>query len=229
MRVRPVFCAFADLKQSSLMWKIWAANSLDIILDFVLTFVSVLFNYSGLFLPKCIINAIDTDSPAAHMRAYLFAALMFGAHVLKAEANVQHLWFGRRAAVRIRSQLMSAIYDKALKRSDFSGVVKMDAKDAKVDGEEGNKIKVRNRDKKAEKKEKDRKEKADDPKAVGKIVNLMALVTRIDCSAGPPLLASWCSSPDRFLTARSAQFASRKASSPRATNAWACSTSLSAL
>ncbi|KAH8112485.1 hypothetical protein DFH11DRAFT_1545837 [Phellopilus nigrolimitatus] len=153
MRVRPVFRKFADLKQSSLMWKVWAANSLDII---------------------CIINAVDTGSPAAHMRAYLFAALMFGAHVLKAEANVQHLWFGRRAAVRIRSQLMSAIYDKALKRRDFSGIVNTYAKDVKVDGEEGNKIKGRNRDKKAEKKEKERKEKADDPKAGADISMLVS-------------------------------------------------------
>ncbi|KAH8109668.1 hypothetical protein DFH11DRAFT_1843160 [Phellopilus nigrolimitatus] len=177
MQARPVFRKFADLKQSSLMWKIWAANSLDIILDFVLTFVSVLFNYSGPYFLKRIIDAIDTGSPAAHTRAYLFAALMFGAQVLKAEADVQHLWFGRRAAVRIRSQLMSAIYDKALKRRDFSGVVNTDAKDAKLDADEGNKTKGGKRDKKAEKKEKERKEKADDPKAgadVGKIVNLMA-------------------------------------------------------
>ncbi|KAH8103640.1 hypothetical protein DFH11DRAFT_1734778 [Phellopilus nigrolimitatus] len=146
---------------SSLMWKIWAANSLDII-------------YSGSFFLKRIIDAIDTCSPAAHARVYLFAALIFGAQVLKSKADVQHLWFGRLTAVRIRSQLMRGIYDKALKCKDFSGVVNADAKDAKVDGEEGNKIKG---GKKAEKKEKERKEKADDPKAgadVCKIVNLMA-------------------------------------------------------
>jgi hypothetical protein len=37
-----------------------------------------------------------------------------------------HLWFGRRASIRLRQALMAAIYDKALKRKDFSGVVKKD-------------------------------------------------------------------------------------------------------
>lgn len=41
---------------------------------------------------------------------------------------MQHLWFGRRAAVRVRSELMVAIYDKALKRKDFSGIVDKDIK-----------------------------------------------------------------------------------------------------
>jgi hypothetical protein len=36
------------------------------------------------------------------------------------------LWlgYGQRAATRIRSELMAAIYDKALKRKDFSGITK---------------------------------------------------------------------------------------------------------
>lgn len=41
----------------------------------------------------------------------------------QAQADVQHLWFGRRASTRIRSELMAAIYDKALKRKDYSGIV----------------------------------------------------------------------------------------------------------
>lgn len=96
---------------------------------------------------------------------------MFCTQALKAEADVQHLWFGRRAATRIRAELMSAIYDKALKRKDFSGIVNKDQKKEKekdVPSGDGKK------DKKAEKA---KKEKADDPKAgadVGKIVNLMA-------------------------------------------------------
>ena len=82
--------------------------------------------------------------------------------MLKAESDVQHLWLGRRASVRIKSELMSAIYDKALKRKDLSGIV---SKDKKSDKKPGGKM------------SKADKEKADDPKAgadVGKIVNLMA-------------------------------------------------------
>jgi hypothetical protein len=49
----------------------------------------------------------------------------------QSEADVQHLWFGRRAATRMRSELMASIYDKALKRKDYSGIIdKEKAKEA---------------------------------------------------------------------------------------------------
>lgn len=52
---------------------------------------------------------------------YLIYSLL--TYALKAQADLQHLWFGRRAATRIRSELMAAIYDKALKRKDYSGII----------------------------------------------------------------------------------------------------------
>ena len=56
---------------------------------------------------------------------------------IQAEADVQHLRCGRRAAACMRSELMIAIYDKALKRKDFSGIVDKDAKkEAKESGSE---------------------------------------------------------------------------------------------
>ena len=67
----------------------------------------------------------------------------------------------------MRSQLMAAIYDKALKRKDFSGIVNKD--NSKEDSTSD-----RKRDSKSTA---DAKAKADDPKAgadIGKIVNLMA-------------------------------------------------------
>lgn len=85
----------------------------------------------------------------------------------QAQADVQHLWFGRRAATRIRSQLMAAIYDKALKRKDFSGIVNKDNSKEALDSN----------GKKGSKADAEAQAKADDPKAgadVGKIVNLMA-------------------------------------------------------
>lgn len=36
---------------------------------------------------------------------------------------MHHLWYGRQAVTRTRSLLMAAVYDKALKRKDFSGAV----------------------------------------------------------------------------------------------------------
>lgn len=91
---------------------------------------------------------------------------MFVCTLAKAEADVQHLWFGRRAATHIRSELMAAIYDKALKRKDYSGIV--DKNEEKTEAPTNGSAKT------STKKQDD---KADEPKAgadVGKIVNLMA-------------------------------------------------------
>jgi hypothetical protein len=46
--------------------------------------------------------------------------------IRQAQADAQRLWFGRRAGTRIRSQLTAAIYEKSLKRKDFSGIVNKD-------------------------------------------------------------------------------------------------------
>ena len=121
--------------------------------------------------------------------------------ILKREADVLHLWFGRRAATRIRSELMSAIHDKALKRKDFSGIINKnkDREDEKKDKEDEKKAgdnkghpkaegsqssadntmsnKSSSEDEKDKKAKREAKEKADNPKTgadVGKIVNLMA-------------------------------------------------------
>ena len=96
---------------------------------------------------------MDPPSKEKRSEAYIFAVLAFVCTVIKAQADLQHLWFGRRAATRIRCALMAAIYDKALKRKDFSGVV------------------TPNDDEKKDKKS-DSKPKAGAD--VGKIVNLMA-------------------------------------------------------
>ena len=92
---------------------------------------------------------------------------MFLAQVIKAEADVQHLWYSRRAGTRAKSELMAAIYDKALKRRDYSGIIKKDEEKGKENAKEG--------EKKKDGKKKDSGK--DDPKAgadIGKIVNLMA-------------------------------------------------------
>ncbi|KIY74057.1 hypothetical protein CYLTODRAFT_385456 [Cylindrobasidium torrendii FP15055 ss-10] len=164
---RPLFIKFSNIVHSSLLRRLWAANSLDLLLDGWLTVVSVVFNYSVPFFMNRILASIDTKdrTPSQTSQAYIYSLLMFTCTVLKAETDVQHLWFGRRATTRIRSELMAAIYDKALKRRDYSGIV--DKKDATVDP---NAVPTPEDKKAAD-------AKADDPKAgadIGKIVNLMA-------------------------------------------------------
>ncbi|KAJ7769714.1 hypothetical protein B0H14DRAFT_2632728 [Mycena olivaceomarginata] len=136
---RPVFIKFSSLH-----------------VEFVLTVVSVFFNYVGPFFLKRILDAIDTENATPRDRgtAYVYAVLMLLCAVLKAQCDLQHLWHGRRTSTRIRVELIAAVYDKALKRKDFSGLTKAQKQAQKA-----------------------KAEKADDPKAgadTGKIVNLMA-------------------------------------------------------
>ena len=91
---------------------------------------------------------------------------MFLASVFKAQADVNHLWYGRRACTRIRSELMAAIYEKALKRKDFSGIVDDKAKEKKDDKDSKGKGKS--------KEDKDPKIDAKSGADVGKIVQLMS-------------------------------------------------------
>ncbi|KAI0945816.1 hypothetical protein AcV7_009953 [Taiwanofungus camphoratus] len=168
MQSRPLYIKFGNTKRATLIRRLWAANSLDLILDFILTYVSVIFNYASPFFLKRILDSLDTretPSPERRALAYIYAFLAFLSTLCKAEADVQHLWYGRRASTRIRSELMAAIYDKALKRKDFSGIVNKDAGES-AQGPNANPKAGGKTD-----------SKADDPKAgadVGKIVNLMA-------------------------------------------------------
>ncbi|KAG8970070.1 hypothetical protein FRC05_000718 [Tulasnella sp. 425] len=124
---KPIYQRFTEFQHSTLLRQILRTNLLDLTLDFVLTFVSVIFSYSSPFFLKLILDTIEStpNTPSFHFRsrAYIYALLMFLASVGKAEADVQHLWFGRRACTRVRSELMATIYAKALRRKDFSGVV----------------------------------------------------------------------------------------------------------
>ncbi|KDQ16443.1 hypothetical protein BOTBODRAFT_186497 [Botryobasidium botryosum FD-172 SS1] len=133
-----VFTKFNEskFKGGSLIRWIFFCNSLDIILDFILTLVSVSLNYASPFFLKRILDAITDPTLENRARAYIYACLAFVASILKAQADVQHLWYGRRASARVRTELTAAIYDKALKRKDLSGVD--GTKDKDKDREEPN-------------------------------------------------------------------------------------------
>lgn len=183
MQARPVYKKFSSVKKPTLLRWLWTANSLDLILDFVLTYVSVIFNYLGPFFLKRILDSLDVredEDEQTRVRkvsqAYIYAFLAFLCTLCRGEADVQHLWYGRRAATRIRSSLMTAIYDKALKRKDFSGIVDKDAAKAKgVDPKKEGLLEHTQLSFYANGCNVD--PKGDNPKAgadVGKIVNLMA-------------------------------------------------------
>jgi hypothetical protein len=116
---------------------------------------------------KKILDALDNDTPSQDAqeisRAYIYAALAFLASVCKGQSDAQHLWFGRRAQTRIRNELIAEIYEKALKRKDFSGIV--NSKTAAQSGKD-----VKSPSGKKEAKEDESKSGAN----IGKIVQLMS-------------------------------------------------------
>ncbi|KAL0573710.1 hypothetical protein V5O48_008254, partial [Marasmius crinis-equi] len=171
---RPIFIKSNNIPQSTLIRRIWAANSLDLILDATFTVASSCLSYLNPFFLNHILSSIDknpvTITPADRSNAYIFACLMFLSSLAKAESDVQHLCFGRRAATRIWSELMAAIYDKALKRKDFSGAHDKSKVEEGNNDPTGDAFKV-------QQSSKNDPDKKGEPKAgadVGKIVNLMA-------------------------------------------------------
>ena len=118
-----------------------------------------------------VIETSDNDSEA-RMKAYFYALLMFACSICKLEADAIHLWFGRRASTRVRTQLMTSIYAKALVRKDYSGIVEEkkteDSKPKTNDAANGSK------DKKKENKDGRKNSSGAD---IGKIITLMSADT----------------------------------------------------
>jgi hypothetical protein len=78
-----------------------------------------------------VLESVENPSDLHYPRAYVYSCLIFLAKVFKAQLELQHRWLARRATVRVRSELMAAIYEKALKRKDYSGLVKKEDPEAK--------------------------------------------------------------------------------------------------
>ncbi|KAI6042761.1 hypothetical protein EDC04DRAFT_3058052 [Pisolithus marmoratus] len=124
MRSAPIFEKFSGIERPSLLRRLIAANQRDLMLDILLTIITVLLSYSAPYFLRRILDLIEKPTLERRSEAYALALLAFICAVLKGEADAQHLFFGRRASARVSAQLMNAIYDKALKRKDYSGVAK---------------------------------------------------------------------------------------------------------
>ncbi|KAJ7592171.1 hypothetical protein C8J56DRAFT_932695 [Mycena floridula] len=169
MQSQIIFVKFSSVYHKSLLLWIWRANSLDIILDFILKLTSVMFAYCVPFFLQRILEILDLSdqTPADRFRAYMYAVLMFAFSIARPQVDLQKLWFCRRSATRTRSELMAAVYDKALKMRDYSGIIDQDKK------KEAEDKKNRTDTTKDGKKTDDK----DEPRAganIGKIVNLMS-------------------------------------------------------
>jgi hypothetical protein len=80
---RPLTSLFKDLGHARIVWKLWTANSGDMIWDFLLTLISVTFTYAGPFFLQRILAAIDNPTPENRAKAYIYAFSAFLATLLK--------------------------------------------------------------------------------------------------------------------------------------------------
>jgi hypothetical protein len=148
----------------SLLRRLATLNAMDFSLDASLTFLSVLCNYASPYLLKKILDSLANPTPESKARAYIYATLALLASVGKAEADLLHLWHGRRESVRVKNQLVAIIYEKALKRKDFSGVVGLGEKKKPEEQGKG----------KGKKGKKEKKEPEKNVADTGRVVSLMA-------------------------------------------------------
>ncbi|KAG8741815.1 hypothetical protein FRC12_015533, partial [Ceratobasidium sp. 428] len=111
-------------------------------------------------------HSFDGSSrPLQRSDAYIFAVAAFVCQLIKSQSELQHLYFARRASVRIRGELVASVYEKALRRKDVTGSVQKDAAGSKKDKSKG-----------AENGRGKGKDKLQDPVAadLGKIVSLVS-------------------------------------------------------
>ncbi|KAG9076065.1 hypothetical protein FRC06_009731, partial [Ceratobasidium sp. 370] len=63
-----------------------------------------------------------------HSDAYFFAFALFLCQLIKAQSELQHLYFSQRATIRIDGELVASVYEKILRRKDTSGVTLVNEK-----------------------------------------------------------------------------------------------------
>ena len=83
MQTAICFQRFREVKAKSLLWKVLKANRLDMILDCVLTIVSVVMNYAAPFFLKRILDGLPQGATRALPQAYVYTFLALLATVIK--------------------------------------------------------------------------------------------------------------------------------------------------
>lgn len=178
---------------SSFFWHWWSCNSLDIILEFGFSMLSLFLDFASPLFLKLILECITllgketspVEARKLRAQAMIYALAAFVCSVTKAGTDLHHLFYGRRAATRTRNEVMVAIYDKAMRRRDVIAppTTSESAKDGDKDGAtktaNGSGTPTPDAAKTAaaekKKKEEDKKKEGAD---LGKLVNLMSTDTR---------------------------------------------------
>lgn len=134
--------------------------------------------------------------------AYFYTTLSFLAQIIRSQTELQHLYYARRADVRVQCELIGSIYEKSLVRRDITGAIASDAKAmaASKDGDTKAKIEADNA-----------KDAAVASADVGKIVSLIA-TDASQCSSATTSLT--VSGHYRFLFSSSAALIRARARYP---------------
>ncbi|CAD6899666.1 unnamed protein product [Tilletia controversa] len=169
---------FEDIRKNSLLRRLYLANSSDFLKDGLLTIVSSLVAYSRPFFIQQILRSIQLSADGSpdvnRQTAYLYAFCVLLVSVIQSEADVNHLYLGRRMSVRIKAELISAIYAKALRRKDSSSLVQV-GKSAGI-GRSASAAEKKESAGNGKKQKKDATAAPDDGAAdVGKVVSIMAV------------------------------------------------------
>lgn len=84
MQARPLHIKFSR-STGKLLKRLWKTNSLDLILDFTLSYVSIVFNYAGPYFLKQILDSLGGDgrNPEKRALAFVYAFLAFASSLCK--------------------------------------------------------------------------------------------------------------------------------------------------
>lgn len=109
--------------------------------------VAVTLNYLRPYfiqrLLECLSTPSTTSTPSDNPppwsprdQAYIFALLAFLSMAGRSLAELQHFHHARRIGMRLRSELTTTVYEKALRRKDVAGWVGKEKDDGREEGEE---------------------------------------------------------------------------------------------
>lgn len=114
---------FKEEQRSNLALRLFLLNFLDILLDGALQLITTLLKFAPAFYTKQILESLALPEQARYA-SFKWALLALVTDYISAQLDALHLFHANRAISRMRSQLVSALHEKTLLRTDQSGVVK---------------------------------------------------------------------------------------------------------
>ncbi|CAO3626391.1 unnamed protein product [Cunninghamella blakesleeana] len=163
-----LFYIFGEHRQSKLLYRIYRANRIAIIMQIILAFVTSLLYYAPAYFINRILNLIQdigSGKKDDHLLQHGTVIILgLGVSIIFISITVAQLWYfsGSYVQVRIKAMLNIDIYRKTLRRMDTVSNSENDESDDKKDDDD-----KKDEDKKEE-------EKEDVSSNTGTIVNLMS-------------------------------------------------------